>query len=579
MHRSLPLFATLVIAGACSTVDLPPSRPLGVGAGPPASGGAGGTDGVGGSAGAAVSAGGTGGTGGSPLLPNGEACDGPTVCASGHCADGVCCDTACEGTCLRCDVAESPGVCTPEPSTTTCTAGLCDGAGTCATGGPVDLTGFAGGAGNDTGTDSAVDSAGDLLLVGTFASPVDFGAGPITIGASPTSALVKLDPQGNLLWSHTLGDTGECNLRAVEVGPDDSVIVSGNLQGTMSVGAEVFDTEGSWAAFALAFDAAGALQWSWLAETSGGLSQQFLAVGPDGSATLTGTVTGLIDFGLGPVDAGTRWTSYVVRLDPTGEAQWADVATLGPGGQIGIVPMGVAVSGDSAFVTGWFEAETVTLGGSATLTLAKQGSLSGQDAFVARYDGQGNVPWAHDYGDFLSDIGEGITVDADGNLWVSGSFNGAIDFGGGELPNPSDTGTTIIALDIFLAKLDAQGNHLFSTAIGPMQSYGFYHARVTTDPAGNVVVSGRMDAPVDIAGLGEVSGDTFLHKRASDGTPLWARGVDGLGVVPWTGKHTSTGPAGQVVFFGHTDASVDVDLSAPFTSSGGDDALLLVLEP
>jgi MYXO-CTERM domain-containing protein len=43
----------------------------------------------------------------------GASCGSDHECASTHCVDKVCCDTACNGQCEACDVAASPGVCTP----------------------------------------------------------------------------------------------------------------------------------------------------------------------------------------------------------------------------------------------------------------------------------------------------------------------------------------------------------------------------------------------------------------------------------------------------------------------------------
>ena len=41
----------------------------------------------------------------------GQACDDPAACATGHCVDGVCCDRACDGPCEACDVAGAEGSC------------------------------------------------------------------------------------------------------------------------------------------------------------------------------------------------------------------------------------------------------------------------------------------------------------------------------------------------------------------------------------------------------------------------------------------------------------------------------------
>ncbi len=48
-----------------------------------------------------------------PKDPDGTACTESASCASGFCVDGFCCGRACDGQCEACDVAASPGTCTP----------------------------------------------------------------------------------------------------------------------------------------------------------------------------------------------------------------------------------------------------------------------------------------------------------------------------------------------------------------------------------------------------------------------------------------------------------------------------------
>ncbi|MDC3956593.1 hypothetical protein [Polyangium jinanense] len=68
----------------------------------------------------------------------GKLCGADAECLSGHCVDGVCCDTDCTGTCMACDLAATPGVCSFVASgqtDDTCTGAdeVCDGAGACKT--------------------------------------------------------------------------------------------------------------------------------------------------------------------------------------------------------------------------------------------------------------------------------------------------------------------------------------------------------------------------------------------------------------------------------------------------------------
>src|SRR5215813_6584563 len=73
------------------------------------------------------------------------------------------------------------------------------------------------------------------------------------------------------------------------------------------------------------------------------------------------------------------------------------------------------------------------------------------NAYVAKFDPDGTCHWAHAYGDFVNDqLGEGVAVDSNGNVFVVGSFRGTMDFGCGPLENAA-------ASNIFLAKLSPDG--------------------------------------------------------------------------------------------------------------------------
>ena len=80
----------------------------------------------------------------------------------------------------------------------------------------------------------------------------------------------------------------------------------------------------------------------------------------------------------------------------------------------------VDVNGNS-YVTGSFQGSATF--GSTTLT-----SSGGSDIFIAKLDSSGNWLWAKNAGGTGADIGNGIAVDADGNSYVTGYFEGSSTF-------------------------------------------------------------------------------------------------------------------------------------------------------
>jgi DNA primase len=73
------------------------------------------------------------------------------------------------------------------------------------------------------------------------------------------------------------------------------------------------------------------------------------------------------------------------------------------------------------------------------------------------------LDWVKTFGGIGYDIGNSVTVDDEGNVYTTGSFNDTVDF---------DPGPDVMKLNpgrgsaIFIQKLDANGNFLWAKSIG-----------------------------------------------------------------------------------------------------------------
>src|SRR5439155_3523626 len=93
--------------------------------------------------------------------------------------------------------------------------------------------------------------------------------------------------------------------------------------------------------------------------------------------------------------------------------------------------MGVDVDGTgNVVVTGGFTG-AVNFGG-GVLTSAGM-----SDIFVAKYGADGTYLWASRFGSTGNDRANSVAVDSSGNVLVTGSFLGTVDFGGGPLLAPA----------------------------------------------------------------------------------------------------------------------------------------------
>lgn len=151
--------------------------------------------------------------------------------------------------------------------------------------------------------------------------------------------------------------------------------------------------------------------------------------------------------------------------------------------------------------------------GNVYITGFTAGSLDGPnaggfDAFVSKYDGQGNLLWTRQLGTPENDESRAVSADEQGNVYISGSTAGVLDK------------TKYGDLDAFVSKFDGQGNLLWTRQLGTSEvdvSLG-----VSADGLGHVYISGFTSGSLEknFAGTGL---DAFVSKYDAEGNLLWTR--------------------------------------------------------
>ncbi len=167
------------------------------------------------------------------------------------------------------------------------------------------------------------------------------------------------------------------------------------------------------------------------------------------------------------------------------------------------------------------------------------GPLIGEnDVFLAKFDAAGNALWSKQFGDDSGLLGQDVAVDSNGNIILSGFFEGTLDLGGGALVS--------VATDGFVAKFTGAGHHLWSKSFARA-----YADDVAVGPSGNVVVAGTFEDTTDLGG------DVLLSEGASD---MYVVELDALG------NHVWSKPFGNSDW--QTNPSVVVDASEAIVLAG-----------
>jgi hypothetical protein len=199
---------------------------------------------------------------------------------------------------------------------------------------------------------------------------------------------------------------------------------------------------------------------------------------------------------------------------------------------------------------------TINLGGS---TLTSAGS---SDIFVAKFNPAGQLLWAKSFGDAEIQSTSSVGVDSSGNVYLTGIFRGSVNFGGGPL-----TAAGQFFVDIYLAKLSSDGNHVWSKRFG---DDNVQNARgLAIDTAGNVLLTGFFQNDVNFGGATLTSAglyDIFLAKFNSDGMHLWSRRFGDAG-ADQNGKAVAVDSMGNVYLAGDVGGSTDFGNGAMMASA------------
>jgi len=158
--------------------------------------------------------------------------------------------------------------------------------------------------------------------------------------------------------------------------------------------------------------------------------------------------------------------------------------------------------------------------------LSQHISLSSFDVVVASYDASGNYLWSKSIAGSSNDNVRGVELDAADNIFLVGDFAGTLTF-------DNDLSTTITrdgGNDVFLAKLDPQGNHRWAQAMGGWNSdipedlvlqdstlviTGSFKATAQFDPSGQA-------APLS---SGNTRSDIFVAAYDTSGNYRWAHNI------------------------------------------------------
>lgn len=440
-----------------------------------------------------------------------------------------------------------------------------------------------GGKGDEIGKSIIIDINGNSISTGFYYDTTDFDPGlgvfnQISKGG-PDIFITKLNSQGNLIWAKSFGGSQNDYWTSIASDINANVYITGSFQGTCDFdpGPAIFNLTslGLNDIFITKLDSAG--NFVWAKQFSGSLQDEAFSLTLDvmGNIYITGYFHGVdFDPGISSYNLTSNGNSdiFIAKLNNLGNFIWAKSM----GGTFTDMATKIKLDANAnVYTIGNFGGTVDFNPSSGIFNITSSGDT---DIFISKLDSAGNFIWTKSFGGNLTDIGNALFIDGNGNIYATGLFYGNVDFDPGlGTYNLNSSG----GADIFISKLNNLGNFLWAKKIGGLDSEGGIDIHV--DSVGNIFTCGYFSATVDF------DPDTAIFNQNSNGSQdIFISKFDSLGNfggVLCMGRYNNElangitlDGNGNLYCIGYYSDSVDFDpgqASSFLASVGNDDIFIL----
>lgn len=345
---------------------------------------------------------------------------------------------------------------------------------------------------------SKYNSEGILLwslpgISGELRLDIDINNNPVITGYNADgNYIAKYDPSGNLLW---LNNLNKAIIRGISFDAQNNYYITGGFNDTISFGNIIlYNSTYDQFLFIAKFNSYGNCLWA-KQSTNGHLYQHTcLNVDSSGNSYIGGDFIGTLTIDNFSITSA-MFNAFVVMYNSSGIAQW--VYNINGSQQEWVSSLSADNRGN-VYAVGFYD-NPLTVGNSTL-------PINGQwwnDTFIIKFNSSGTPLWAKQIGGNEKDFAEGVRADNDGNLFISGSFSTAANFGSITLSNTGH-------LEPFIAKYDSLGNCQWAIQTG---GNGVGEG-IALDDVNNIFVTGSFGALMNFGGnsLSGIPNSMFLTK-------------------------------------------------------------------
>ncbi len=334
-----------------------------------------------------------------------------------------------------------------------------------------------------------MDALGRTYVCGYFYNTATFGNFTLSAYGSYDIFVGRLS-NGVWDWVEKAGTTSSDQCKDIAVDDGGNVTITGYYysSGSATFGSQSISGRGSNDIFVARLDSSG--NWLW-AKSAGSSSSDYghgVAMDDSGNAYVTGEYYSTSYFGSITLNSYSYQEAFLAKLDNTGNFVWAKRfygSYYQRGRDVDVNANGdIAVTGEFSYRINFGES------GGPELTPSYQSS-SYYRVWVAKFTNSGQVSWARMAGylqSSYSSYGEGVGIDDNGSVAVSGRFQYLMDF-------DSNNNNRMFAYqqssnwDCFLAKWDSSGTYQWAQNAGGSNTDYCYDLALDKS-TGNITIAG-----------------------------------------------------------------------------------------
>jgi hypothetical protein len=346
-----------------------------------------------------------------------------------------------------------------------------------------------------TANSVCMNSQSEIYICGSFKNEMTFGKTKLKAEAFSNQFLAKLDKEANPIWIKQFNADTKGKKSFVACDNEDYVYYGGSYYKEFPFETVTLVSEAGTDMFVSKFDGDGKLiNATGIKGKNTEILNDMKCTG-DGRLIITGSFNGTLILGDTPLTSSGDEDVFIAEMKDF-TFGWANQA----GGFYKDYGMALHIKGDRIYLTGSFSAQ-------ASFDKTKIASQGVLDAFAACYDTNGKLKWVNGFGSTGNDYTRSISVNTNGNVYITGSYRGSFKQNDGTVESQK------FSSDIYTAKFSPTGEFLGGLSFGG-DAHDFASG-IQIDEENYIYQSGKFDFDFSLNQENKVNGnsdDVFLGK-------------------------------------------------------------------